>query len=259
MLLIAITPLFFFFSSRPRYFFQVFSSCWVIPERDSESQFQALPCQIASNFLLRKPFTIHQNRSTFSPPFSISISFPPIFFPHAFFLLQFSNSPKGPNRFKSLVPIFFFHSFKKPETFLFFSFESTRNLRLKPQISQPKPLQRTFPPLFQEFFFLFSFQPPESSKCSGSGISILKPIFDNQFLPPILHPKIRKTISDYSQTQQGLLSPLNPRKGERILFFFLLPLPPSFHQDRSLDSRFAGSFIGTVGISLIHSCASLIR
>jgi len=61
------------------------------------------------------------------------------------------------------------------------------------------------------------------------------------YLPLILHPKFYQTLSEYSRAQQGLLSPFNS------------------HQDRSLDSRFAGQLIGTVGISLIHSCASLIR
>jgi len=88
------------------------------------------------------------------------------------------------------------------------------------------------------------FSTPLAQQTSGQGYFTfeLHLFFNaNKTLPLILHPKFYQTLSEYSRAQQGLLSPFIS------------------HQDRSLDSRFAGQLIGTVGISLIPSCASLIR
>lgn len=164
--------LFFFPPVKGTFFMSL--TCWLIPEWDVESQ------KNIKTKLLSSPFP--------SPLFPISFRLTN----HSLFFLSPSTLKFSRHGNDSTPRPGLFHS----QTLLFVSSTRSQN-----------PFFMAAP--IVAFFILF-FQSPESSKCSGSGISLLGFLTS---LPPMLHPKIRKTISDYSQTQQGLLSPLNIKQG----------------------------------------------
>lgn len=185
----------------------------------SKTRFRVIAWKVKKyqcNVDFRKPPKHPSLFSSTAPSFPISISFPQF----SSLLISFSINSKIQKAQTTKGALFSIYSTKNIFFLLPFS-----NLKLK--VSSPKfaPrfLSQAFPPNPKTDFFFF-FNHLSQANVRAVVFQFWIPTCA-KILPPILHPKIRKTISDYSQTQQGLLSPLNARKGRHRPPHFIKTVP----------------------------------